>query len=77
MLFSLILLKDPYDHRHNKGKTEGGFTKVDEHLLDMMCHSAFERQIAEVTIEIGKPRVIEIVKDIKVTFPDMLGTIGI
>ncbi len=55
---------------------EGGFTNVDDHLLKMMCRAAFEMQIAQVTIEIGKPRVVEIVKDIKVTFPDMLGTIG-
>ncbi len=42
----------------------------------MMCKTALETHIAKLTIEIGKPRVMEIVKDIKVTFPDMLGTIG-
>ncbi len=26
--------------------------------------------------QIGKPRVLEVMKDIRVTFPDMLGTIG-
>ncbi len=36
----------------------------------------FERHIAQIIVEISKPTAVEIVKDLKVTFPDMLGTIG-
>ena len=39
--------------------------------------SSFERHIAKVVIEIAKPTVVEIVQDIRIRFPDMLGIIGI
>jgi hypothetical protein len=42
-----------------------------------ICMSTFENDIARVTLEITKPDVTEVGKDIKVTFPDMLGTIGL
>ncbi len=52
------------------------YTGVSASLQTKMCVAAFETQLSELTVEIAKPRVLEIVKDIKVTFPDMLGTIG-
>jgi hypothetical protein len=38
--------------------------------------SLHRKNIAHISLEIAKPRVVEVIKDIKVTFPDMLGTIG-
>lgn len=45
-------------------------------LLDKICVSTFKNDIAHITLEIASPRVLEIVRDVKVTFPDMLGTVG-
>ncbi len=36
----------------------------------------YRRDIAKVVIEIATPRVQKIISGVKVTFPDMLGTIG-
>lgn len=44
--------------------------------LDKICTSTFKNDIAHMTLEIADPRVLEVVEDIKITFPDMLGTIG-
>ena len=41
-----------------------------------ICKYTFENDIAIMTLEIATPRVQEVVKDTKVTFPDMLGTVG-
>jgi hypothetical protein len=45
-------------------------------ILDKICTSTFKNDIAHMTLEIADPRVLEVVEDIKITFPDMLGTIG-
>ena len=49
---------------------------IHKQLATKICEQAFKNDIAKLTLEIAKPRVLEVVKDIKVTFPDMLGTIG-
>ena len=49
---------------------------INKQLATKICELAFENDIAKLTLEIAQPRVVEIKKDIKVTFPDMLGTIG-
>ena len=54
-------------------ETEFGISKQ---LADKICVTTFENDITKLTLEIATPRILEIVKDIKVTFPDMLGTIG-
>ncbi len=36
----------------------------------------FARDVAQLILEFGKPRVLEITKDIRVTFVDILGTVG-
>ena len=38
--------------------------------------TTFTNHIAKVVIEFANPTVVEVVQDVKVTFPDMLGTIG-
>ncbi len=43
---------------------------------DTVCKTVYEQHVVSLDLEIGKSSVQEIVKDIKVTFPDMLGTIG-
>jgi hypothetical protein len=43
---------------------------------DQICVTTFKNDIAHMTLSIANPSVIEVVKDIKVTFPDMLGTVG-
>jgi hypothetical protein len=45
-------------------------------LSKSICASTFKNDIAHMTIDIVSPRVLEVVRDKKVTFPDMLGTIG-
>ncbi len=42
----------------------------------MICEYTVERNMALVILEIPKAEVVEIVQDVSVTFPDMLGTIG-
>ena len=41
-----------------------------------MATCAFENDIAKLTLEIADPRMLEVVKDKRVTFADMLGTVG-
>jgi hypothetical protein len=45
-------------------------------LADKICANIFKHEIAHMTLEIASPKVLEVVRDVKVTFPDMLGTIG-
>jgi hypothetical protein len=45
-------------------------------LSKSICASTFKNDIAHMTIDIVSPRVLEVQRDVKVTFPDMLGTIG-
>jgi hypothetical protein len=45
-------------------------------IAENICATTFKNDIAHMTLEIASPRVLDIVRDIKVTFPDMLGTIG-
>ena len=48
---------------------------TDPLLLDKICARVPET-VAHVRLQIAEPRVLLIQKDVKVTFPDMLGTIG-
>ena len=41
-----------------------------------ICATTFENDIAKLTLEIADPRMLEVVKDKRVTFADMLGTVG-
>jgi hypothetical protein len=45
-------------------------------IAENICATTFKNDIAHMTLEIASPRVLEVVRDIKVTFPDKLGTIG-
>ena len=49
---------------------------IHKQLATKICELAFKNDIVKLTIEIANPRVLEVVKDIRVTFSDMLGTIG-
>ena len=49
---------------------------INKQLATRICGFSFEYDIAKLTLEIAQPRIVEVVKDRKVTFPDMLGTIG-
>ena len=49
---------------------------INKQLASKICELAFKNDIAKLTLEIAEPKVLEIVKDIKVTFADILGTIG-
>jgi hypothetical protein len=41
-----------------------------------ICTTTFKNEIAHLTLSIADPHVLEIVQDVRVTFPDKLGTIG-
>ena len=62
--------------------TEEGLKKFDEkfgiqeELATHICKHMFSNHIARITLEFPHPDVMEIVKDEKVTFADMVGTIG-
>jgi hypothetical protein len=43
---------------------------------DSICAEIFQNDIALITLSIADPSVLEVVKDVKVSFPDILGTIG-
>jgi hypothetical protein len=43
---------------------------------EQICTTIFKNEIAHLTLEIADPRVMEVVRDVRVTFPDMLGTVG-
>jgi hypothetical protein len=45
-------------------------------LAKKICSTTFKNEIAHLTLEIADPRVMEVVRDVRVTFPDMLGTVG-
>ena len=46
-------------------------------MATKICMSTIENDIALLTIDVAQPTVLEVVKDTRVTFPDMLGTIGV
>lgn len=55
--------------------------KVDDNGVELglssrICVSTFKNDIAHLTIDIAMPKVLEVERDIKVTFPGMLGTVG-
>ena len=62
--------------------TEDGLNKYDEsfsineELATHICKHMFKHHIAHVTLEFPHPDVLEIIKDRKVTFADMVGTVG-
>jgi hypothetical protein len=43
---------------------------------EKICTTTFKNEIAHLTLEIADPRVMEVMQDVRVTFPDMLGTVG-
>jgi hypothetical protein len=43
---------------------------------EKICAATFKNEIAQLTLEIASPRVLEVIHVVRVTFPDMLGTIG-
>jgi hypothetical protein len=45
-------------------------------IAEQICAQTFKNEIAHITLSIAHPRVLEVVKDRKVAFPDMLGTVG-
>jgi hypothetical protein len=45
-------------------------------LANSICVSTFKNHIAHLTLDIAKPMALEVQRDIKLTFPDMLGIIG-
>lgn len=45
-------------------------------LGDHVCEYTFKNDIVELSLEIADPMVLEITKDVKVTIPDMVGTVG-
>ena len=49
---------------------------INKQLAIKICELAFDHDIAQLTLEFAQPRVVELVKDKRVTFPDILGTIG-
>ena len=49
---------------------------INEELATHICKHMFKHHIAHVTLEFPHPDVLEIVKDRKVTFADMVGTVG-
>ena len=49
---------------------------INKQLATQICESTFKSDIAKLILEIAQPRVVEVQKDRRVTFPDMLGTIG-
>ena len=49
---------------------------LSQSLVEDICATTLETKIAHLVLEIAKPSAMEVVKDVKVTFPDMLGTIG-
>jgi hypothetical protein len=46
-------------------------------LAKSICVSTFKNHITHLTLDIAKPIALEVQRDIKLTFPDMLGIIGI
>jgi hypothetical protein len=57
-------------------RTDIGDDGLNKGIAENICATMFKNDIAHMTLEIASPRVLDIVRDIKVTFPDMLGTIG-
>ena len=49
---------------------------IASHCLGFFSIGYLERHFARVSIHIGSSKVMRIVKDVRITFPDMLGTIG-
>ena len=49
---------------------------IHKELATHICKHMFTNHIARLTLEFPHPDVLEIVKDVKVTFPDMVGTVG-
>jgi hypothetical protein len=49
---------------------------LNEGTADYICADTFQNDIAHITLSIADPTVLEVVKDIKVSFPDILGTVG-
>jgi hypothetical protein len=45
-------------------------------LADKICANTFEKDIALLSFDVTVPRILEVAKQRKVTFPEMLGTVG-
>ncbi len=53
-----------------------GIMDTKDPMGEVICKTIFKKYMVSLTLEIGKSVIMETVKDVKVTFPDMLGTIG-
>ena len=49
---------------------------INEELATHICKHMFTHHIARVTLEFPNPDVVEIMRDRKVSFADMVGTVG-
>ena len=49
---------------------------IQKQLATMICKMIFENDVAELTLEIADENVLQVEKDVSVTFFEMLGTIG-
>jgi hypothetical protein len=70
-LYKLSLTNDPYVI--SSKRAEDGLKIETE---EKICTTMFKNEIAYMTLEIADPRVMEVVRHKRVTFPDMLGTVG-
>ncbi len=55
-------------------KTDYG---LENSLLDSICRSMFETNVARVHVEVAKPTVLRVEKRKKSSFEDQLGTVGV
>lgn len=51
-------------------------TSLVKELGDLVCAYTFENDIAELSLEIAQPMILEITKDQRVKYSDMVGTFG-
>ncbi len=65
-----------YNPPNLNNNMDGYLRHMNVHLATIICKAVFERDLALLTIEMPKSKVVEIVQDVRVTFPDILGTVG-
>ena len=41
-----------------------------------ICKAAYKNNVAKLTLQIAKAKILQIKKDLKMTFPEKLGVIG-
>ncbi len=60
---------------HVRGKINMSYGLPTDEAIEV-CKFRYHYDIAKVTVAFASPDIIEIVKDVRVTFADQLGTIG-